>query len=183
MRVQTIVSTQWFVDSKKMAEKVMAGYKKDEFEIIPSRYGAIFEGIMNNLHEWCISRQLWWGHQIPAYYHAETGELLGVTEDPKKLIKEYGTDKVVRDGDVLDTWFSSALWPFSVLDWTFENPGKLFEKYYPANVLETGHDILLFWVVRMLLFGYGLTNQTPFKKVYLHGLLTDDQGRKFSKSL
>lgn len=183
VRVQTIVSTQWFVDSKKMAEKVMAGYKNEEFEIIPSRYGAIFEGIMNNLHEWCISRQLWWGHQIPAYYHAETGELLGVTEDPKALEKQYGKDMVVRDADVLDTWFSSALWPFSVLDWTFENPGKLFEKYYPANVLETGHDILLFWVVRMLLFGYGLTDQTPFKKVYLHGLLTDDQGRKFSKSL
>ncbi len=183
VRVQTIVSTQWFVDSKKMSEKVMAGYKNEDFEIIPSRYESIFEGLLDNLHEWCISRQLWWGHQIPAYYHAETGDLLGVTEDPKALEKQYGKDMVVRDGDVLDTWFSSALWPFSVLDWNFENPGKLFEKYYPANVLETGHDILLFWVVRMLLFGYGLTDQTPFKKVYLHGLVTDDQGRKFSKSL
>lgn len=181
-RVQTIVSTQWFVDSKKLAEKVMAGWAKKEFEIIPSRYGEIFETLMGNLHEWCISRQLWWGHQIPAYYDKE-GNLLGVTDDPSKLIKKYGTENVVRDEDVLDTWFSSALWPFSVLDWTFDEPGKLFKKFYPAQVLETGHDILLFWVVRMLLFGYGLTGQTPFKTVYLHGLVTDDQGRKFSKSL
>lgn len=183
VRVQTIVSIQWFVDSKKLAEKVMAGYEKGEFEIIPSRYGAIFEGIMGNLHEWCISRQLWWGHQIPAYFHAETKELLGVTEDPKGLEKQYGKEMIVRDPDVLDTWFSAALWPFSILDWDFEKPSKLFEKYYPAQVLETGHDILLFWVVRMLLFGYDLTGQTPFKTIYLHGLLTDDQGRKFSKSL
>lgn len=183
VRVQTIVSTQWFVDSKKMAEKVMAGWTKKEFEIIPSRYGEIFEGIMNNLHEWCISRQLWWGHQIPAYYDKTTGDLLGVTDNPEKLYKKHGKENVVRDEDVLDTWFSSALWPFSVLDWTMEDPGKLFKKYYPAQVLETGHDILLFWVVRMLLFGYGLTGETPFKTVYLHGLVTDDQGRKFSKSL
>jgi len=183
VRVQTIVSTQWFVDSKKMAEKVMAGWAKKEFDIIPSRYGEIFEGIMNNLHDWCISRQLWWGHQIPAYYDKTTGDLLGVTDNPEKLYKKHGKENVVRDEDVLDTWFSSALWPFSVLDWTIEDPGKLFKKFYPAQVLETGHDILLFWVVRMLLFGYGLTGETPFKTVYLHGLVTDDQGRKFSKSL
>ena len=89
----------------------------------------------------------------------------------------------MRDEDVLDTWFSSALWPLSVLDWNFQKPGELFQKYYPAQVLETGHDILFFWVVRMLLFGYELTGETPFKTIYLHGLVTDDQGRKFSKSL
>lgn len=183
VRVQTIVSTQWFVDSKKLSEKVMAGWANKEFEIIPARYGDIFEGIMGNLHEWCISRQLWWGHQIPAYYDKTTGDLLGVTDDPAKLIKKYGKDNVVRDEDVLDTWFSSALWPFSVLDWNFEKESKLFKQFYPAQVLETGHDILLFWVVRMLLFGYGITGETPFKTVYLHGLVTDDQGRKFSKSL
>lgn len=183
VRVQTIVSTQWFVDSKKLAEKVMAGWANKEFEIVPSRYGDIFEALMNNLHEWCISRQLWWGHQIPAYYDKTTGDLLGVTADPTALYKKHGKDNVVRDEDVLDTWFSSALWPFSVLDWSFEKESKLFQKFYPAQVLETGHDILLFWVVRMLLFGYGITGQTPFKTVYLHGLVTDDQGRKFSKSL
>lgn len=183
VRVQTIVSTQWFVNSKKLAEKVMAGWANKEFEIVPSRYGDIFETLMNNLHEWCISRQLWWGHQIPAYYDKTTGDLLGVTDDPTALYKKHGKDNVVRDEDVLDTWFSSALWPFSVLDWSFEKESKLFQKFYPAQVLETGHDILLFWVVRMLLFGYGITGQTPFKTVYLHGLVTDDQGRKFSKSL
>ena len=183
VRVQTIVSTQWFVDSKKLAEKVMAGWRRKEFEIIPERYGDVFETMMSNLHSWCISRQLWWWHQIPAYYHRETKELIGVTDDPSALYTQYGAANVVRDDDVLDTWFSAALWPFSVLDWTFEKPGKLFEKYYPAQVLETGHDILFFWVVRMLLFGYALTNETPFKTVYLHGLVKDDQGRKFSKSL
>lgn len=141
----------------------MAGWAKKELDIIPSRYGEIFEGIMNNLHEWCISRQLWWGHQIPAYYDKTTGDLLGVTDNPEKLYKKHGKDNVVRDEDVLDTWFSSALWPFSVLDWTMEDPGKLFKKYYPAQVLETGHDILLFWVVRMLLFGYGLTSKHHLK--------------------
>lgn len=182
VRIQTIVSTQWFVDNKKLKEKVMAGWAKKEFEIVPERYGPIFENMMNTLHDWCISRQLWWGHQIPAYYDRE-GNLLGVTNDPSALIKKHGQENVVRDEDVLDTWFSSALWPFSVLDWDFEKPGKLFEKYYPAQVLETGHDILFFWVVRMLLFGYELTGETPFKTIYLHGLVTDDQGRKFSKSL
>lgn len=182
VRVQTIVSTQWFVDSKKLAEKVMAGWAKKEFEIVPARYGEIFEGIMNNIHEWCISRQLWWGHQIPAYYNKKTGDLIGVTDDPKGLMRKYGKDNVVRDEDVLDTWFSSALWPFAVLDWSFEKESRLFKKFYPAQVLETGHDILLFWVMRMLLFGYALTDETPFKTVYLHGLVRDDQGRKFSKS-
>ncbi len=183
VRVQTIVSTQWFVDNKKLSEKVMAGWAKKEFEIVPDRYGAIFETMMNGLHDWCISRQLWWGHQIPAYYDKETGDLLGVTDDPTKLYKKHGKDNVVRDEDVLDTWFSSALWPLAVVDWNFEKPGKLFEKFYPAQVLETGHDILFFWVVRMLLFGYALTDKAPFKTIYLHGLVTDDQGRKFSKSL
>lgn len=156
-RVESVVSTQWFVRAGKMAEKVIAGYKKKEFEILPERFNKTFEDWIFNLRDWCISRQLWWGHQIPAYYHKDTGELIGVTRDPSDIFAEYGEENVRRDDDVLDTWFSSALWPFSVLDWTIENPGEFFKKYYPANVLETGYDILFFWVIRMFLMGYEYT--------------------------
>lgn len=140
-----------------MAEKVIAGYKKKEFQILPERFNKTFEDWIFNLHDWCISRQLWWGHQIPAYFNKHTGELLGVTNDPSDLYKTHGEENVVRDEDVLDTWFSSALWPFSILDWDFDNPSEFFKKFYPANVLETGYDILFFWVIRMLLMGYEFT--------------------------
>ncbi len=181
-RIESVVSTQWFVRAGKMAEKVIAGYKNKEFEILPERFNKTFEDWIYNLRDWCISRQLWWGHQIPAYYHKDTRELLGVTRDPSELYAQYGEANVERDGDVLDTWFSSALWPFSILDWDDENPGELFKKFYPANVLETGYDILFFWVIRMFLMGYEYTGQTPFKTVYLHGLIFDETGRKMSKS-
>lgn len=157
VRVQTVVSTQWFVDNKQLKEKVMQGWENEEFAIVPDRFDKIFEDWMDKLHEWCISRQLIWGHKIPAYYDKETGDLIGVTTDPKGLIKKHGKDNVVQDADVLDTWFGVAMWPFSILDWKFEDPGELFKKFYPAQVLETGYDILLFWVIRMLLFGYYFT--------------------------
>ena len=181
-RIESVVSTQWFVRASKMAEKVIAGYKNKEFEIIPERFNKTFEDWIFNLRDWCISRQLWWGHQIPAYFHKETGELLGVTLEPETIFAQYGEENVRRDDDVLDTWFSSALWPFSVLDWDFEDPAELFQKFYPADVLETGHDIIFFWVIRMFLMGYEYTGQTPFKKIYLHGLILDESGRKMSKS-
>jgi len=181
-RIESVVSTQWFVKASVMAEKVTAWYKKWEFKIVPERFNKTFEDWIYNLRDWCISRQLWWGHQIPAYYHTETGELLWVTLNPDELFEKYGKDKIKRDDDVLDTWFSSALWPFAVLDWDFENPSDFFKKYYPANVLETGYDILFFWVIRMLLMGYEYTNQTPFKTIYLHGLILDENGKKMSKS-
>lgn len=181
-RIESVVSTQWFVRASKMAEKVITWYKNKEFEIMPERFNKTFEDWIFNLRDWCISRQLWWWHQIPAYYLKDTHELIGVTKDPAPLYEKYGKENVIRDDDVLDTWFSSALWPFSILDWNFENPGELFEKYYPANVIETGHDILFFWVIRMFLMGYEYTGQTPFKTVYLHGLVLNEDGKKMSKS-
>ncbi len=181
-RIESVVSTQWFVKASTMAEKVTAWYKKWEFKILPERFNKTFEDWIYNLRDWCISRQLWWWHQIPAYYLITTGELIGVTRDPSDIYAKYGESNVKRDDDVLDTWFSSALWPFSILDWDFENPSEFFKKYYPANVLETGYDILFFWVIRMLLMGYEYTGETPFKTIYLHGLILDESGKKMSKS-
>lgn len=136
-KIETIISTQWFIRANEMAKKVITGYQKKDFTIIPPRFNDSFEDWIFNLRDWCISRQLWWGHQIPAYFDIKTGELLGVTLDPTDLIAQYGKENIKRDDDVLDTWFSSGLWPYSILDWNPENPGELFKKFYPANVLET----------------------------------------------
>ncbi len=178
-KVETIISKQWFVSVKPIAKKVIKWYRKKDFEIIPKRFNKIFEDWIFNLRDWCISRQLWWGHQIPVYYHNETWKML-VTEDDMSQNKDY-----TRDPDVLDTWFSAALWPFSTLDydiWNSKQP-DLFKNFYPAEMLETWHDIIFFWVIRMLLFWYEFTWETPFKKIYLHWLIKDKHWRKMSKSL
>jgi valyl-tRNA synthetase len=182
-KIETIISTQWFVNSSELAKNVIKWYKKNEFKIIPEKFNKIFENWIYNLKDWCISRQLWWWHQIPAYYDINTWKLLEVTTDEKKVFKKYGKDNVKRDDDVLDTWFSSALWPFSILDWDPKKPWKLFNQFYPAQVLETWHDIIFFWVIRMLLMGYEYTKKTPFKNIYLHWLILDEKGKKMSKSI
>lgn len=178
-KVETIISTQWFIKVDKMVQKIITWYKKKDFEIIPDRFNKIFEDWIFNLRDWCISRQLWWGHRIPAYYHTTTWEMVVSKQDLTK------TWEYIQDEDVLDTWFSSGLWPFSVLNFDFEAKvqSELFQKFYPAQVLETGHDIIFFWVIRMLLFWYEFTNKTPFKKIYFHWLIKDKHGKKMSKSL
>ncbi|NDK09604.1 valine--tRNA ligase [Candidatus Gracilibacteria bacterium] len=183
-KIETIISKQWFVKIEPIAKKVISGYKKKDFEILPKRYMKTFEDWMFNLRDWCISRQLQWGHQLPVWY-TDAGEVI-VAESQEEAQNKAGAGvNLTQDADVLDTWFSSALWPFATLGfdmWGGEQP-DLFKKFYPAQVLETGHDIIFFWVIRMLLFGYEFTDQTPFKTVYLHGLVKDKHGRKMSKSL
>ena len=186
-KIETIISTQWFVKIDPLAKKVIKWYKAKEFEIIPKRYNKTFEDWIFNLRDWCISRQLVWGHQIPVWYGPD-GEIFCAEDEAmaqETANAHYGkTVELVRDPDALDTWFSSALWPFATLDYNMDggDQNELVQQFYPAQVLETGHDIIFFWVIRMLLFWYEFTGQTPFEKIYLHGLVKDKHGRKMSKS-
>ena len=180
--IEPYLTDQWYVDAKTLAKPAIENVKNGETKFIPENWSKTYFEWMNNIQPWCISRQLWWGHRIPAWYTDEGEVIVAKSEDEAKIIakEKYGNDKISRDEDVLDTWFSSALWPFSTLDWPSDVND--LDRFYPTSLLITGFDIIFFWVARMMMMGLYFQKKIPFSEVYIHALVRDESGQKMSKS-
>lgn len=178
--VEPLVSTQWFVKMQPLVKAAVDCVTDGRTQFVPERFTKNYTGWMENIHDWCISRQIWWGHRIPVWYCDDCGEMSASRTDLEKCLK-CGSTHIHQDEDALDTWFSSALWPFSTMGWPDNT--EMLKQFYPTSVLVTGYDIIFFWVARMLIMGMEFMKEIPFEKVFIHGLVRDSQGRKMSKSL